>query len=226
MVQFNSGDEKTGAYLVKPGGKGPFPAIVVVHEWWGLNDWTKHMADKLAGEGYVALAVDLYRGKSTANPEEAHQFMSGLPEDRAVRDLKAAYAYLQSQPDVKKDRIGSIGWCMGGKYSGLLAIEEPKLTACVIYYGSMPTDADTLNKIQAPVLGFFGGADKGVTPELARNFQHQMEALKKNISVTIYDGAGHGFANETGANYNPDATKDAWEKTVAFLAKYLKQAGK
>jgi carboxymethylenebutenolidase len=221
MVQFRSGDEKASAYLVKPDGKGPFPAMVVVHEWWGLNDWTKHMADKLAGEGYVAMAVDLYRGKSTANPDEAHQFMSGLPEDRAVRDLKGAFAYLQAQSDVKKDRIGSIGWCMGGKYSGLLAIEEPKLTACVIYYGSMPTDAETLKKIQAPVIGFFGGADQGVTPELARDFQHQMEALKKVITVTIYDGAGHGFANETGKNYNPDATRDAWEKTVAFLSKYL-----
>jgi carboxymethylenebutenolidase len=222
MVQFKSGDETIGGYLSLPEGKGPFPGMILVHEWWGLNNQIKGEADRFAGLGYAALAVDLYRGKVADKSDDAHQLMSGLPDDRAVRDLKAGYAYLQSLPNVNKSKIGSIGWCMGGHYSGALAIAEPTLAACVIYYGSQPTDPKTLSSIQAPVIGFFGGADKGVTPELAKNFEAQMKALHKNVTIVIYDGAGHAFANETGPNYNPTAAKDSWDKMVAFLQANLK----
>src|SRR5574337_464882 len=110
-VSYKSGDETVNAILYTPQGKGPFPALVVIHEWWGLNDWVKEQASKLADQGYVALAIDLYRGKVATTPDEAHQIMRGVPEDRAKRDLHAAFEYLASQPSVKKDRIGSIGWC-------------------------------------------------------------------------------------------------------------------
>ena len=113
--QLQSGAETASGLLVTPEGKGPFPAVIVIQEWWGLNDWVKDQARALAKEGYVALAVDLYRGKVTAKQEEAHQLMMGLPPERAMRDLKAAFALpARRAPDVKKDRIGSIGWCMGG----------------------------------------------------------------------------------------------------------------
>jgi len=113
-VSYKSGDETVQGVLYAPEGKGPFPAIVVIHEWWGLNDWVKQQAAKLSDQGYVTLAVDLYRGKVASTPEEAHEIMRGVPEDRAKRDLHAAVEYLKSLPDVNKDRIGSIGWCMGG----------------------------------------------------------------------------------------------------------------
>ena len=116
-VSYKSGDETVNGILYTPAGKGPFPALIVIHEWWGLNDWVKQQAEKLAGQGYVALAVDLYRGKVADNPDLAHELMRGLPEDRATRDVRAAYDFLASQASVKKDRIGSIGWCMGGGYS-------------------------------------------------------------------------------------------------------------
>ena len=116
-VSYKSGDDTVHGILYTPAGKGPFPALMVIHEWWGLNDWVKEQASKLADQGYVTLAVDLYRGKVANNPEEAHEIMRGVPEDRAARDLHAAFDYLASQPNVKKDRIGSIGWCMGGGYS-------------------------------------------------------------------------------------------------------------
>src|SRR5713101_7185422 len=103
--------------LYTPPGKGPFPAIIVIHEYWGLNEWVKEQASKLSDQGYVALAVDLYRGEVADHPELAHELMRGLPEDRAKRDLHAAFEFLQTQPAVKKDRIGSIGWGMGGGYS-------------------------------------------------------------------------------------------------------------
>src|ERR1700757_5474634 len=107
-VSYKSGDETVQGMLYTPSGKGPFPALIVIHEWWGLNDWVKEQASKLADQGYVALAIDLYRGKVATTPNEAHEFMGGVPQDRAARDLQAAFAYLQSQPNVRKDKIGAI----------------------------------------------------------------------------------------------------------------------
>src|SRR6202041_555817 len=111
-VSYKSGDETVQALLYAPVGKGPFPGIIVIHEYWGLNDWVKEQASKLADQGYVTLAIDLYRGKVATTPNEAHEFMGGVPPDRAKRDLEAAFNFLQSQSNVKKDRIGAIGWCM------------------------------------------------------------------------------------------------------------------
>jgi carboxymethylenebutenolidase len=159
FVSYKSGDETVQGVLYSPPGKGPFPGIIVIHEWWGLNDWVKEQASKLADQGYVALAVDLYRGKVATTPDMAHEIMRGVPEDRAKRDLHAAFEYLAAQPNVKKDRIGSIGWCMGGGYSLDVALQEPTLAATVINYGHLATDADAMRKINAPILGSFGGQD-------------------------------------------------------------------
>ena len=119
-----------------------FPAIIVIHEWWGLNDWVKDQATKLSDQGYVTLAIDLYRGKVATTPEEAHELMRGVPEDRAKRDLHAAFEFLASQTNVQKARIASIGWCMGGGYSLDVALQEPTLRAVVINYGHLATDTD------------------------------------------------------------------------------------
>ncbi len=140
-VSYKSGDETVQGVLYTPEGKGPFPALFVIHEWWGLDDWVKEQASKLADQGYVALAIDLYRGKVATTPEEAHEIMRGVPEDRAAQDLRAAVAFLKSQSDVKKDRIGAIGWCMGGGYSLDVALQDPTLAADVINYGHLATDA-------------------------------------------------------------------------------------
>ncbi len=149
-VSYRSGDATVSGYLALPDSAGPHPAIVVIHEWWGLNDWVKEETKKFAQQGYAALAVDLYRGKVAADPDEAHELMRGMPQDRAVSDLIAAFDYLASRPDVNKAKIGSVGWCMGGGLSLQLAIHEPKLAACVVNYGAMPTDAAEIQKIQAP----------------------------------------------------------------------------
>jgi len=223
-VSYKSGDETVSGILYAPAGKGPFPALIVIHEWWGLTDWVKEQGSKLAGEGYVALAVDLYRGKVADNPELAHELMRGLPEDRAIRDLKAAYDFLAAQPNVKKDRNGSIGWCMGGGYSLDTAIAEPGLAAAVINYGHLATETDTLKKIQAPILGSFGGKDGGIPPESVKKFQQEMESLGKKIEVKIYPDAGHGFENPNNKQgYRAEDAADAWQRTVAFLAATLKK---
>jgi carboxymethylenebutenolidase len=222
-VTFKSGTESGSGFLVTPEGKGPFPAVIVIQEWWGLDDWIKDQARALAKEGYVALAVDLYRGKVTKSQEEAHQLMMGLPQERALRDLQGAYAHLASRPDVKKDRIGAIGWCMGGMYTLKLATEEPGLKAAVAYYGA-PPDAAAIPRIKAAVMGNYGAEDKGPSPEQVKAFEAAMKKAGKTIDVKLYPGAGHAFANPNNPwkGYRPEAAKDAWSRTTAFFAKYLK----
>src|SRR5262249_15937003 len=138
-VSYKSGPETVSGYLAAPEGPGKKPGLVVIQEWWGLNDFVKGKADAFTKQGYVALAVDLYRGKVTSDPSVAHQLMRGMPEDRAIRDLQAAVAYLKSRPDVDGKHIASIGWCMGGGYSLALALAEPTLSGTVIYYGPLVT---------------------------------------------------------------------------------------
>lgn len=221
-VSFKSGDETVSAYLALPEGAGRHPAVIVIHEWWGLNDWVKEQAQNLAQEGYVALAVDLYRGKSATTSDEAHELSRGLPQDRGVRDLKASFDYLAARPDVKADKIGSTGWCMGGGYSIQLAVAEPRLAACIINYGSMPTDAAAIARIKAPVLGNFGADDRGIPPAAVHAFEEAMKAANKSVDAKIYDGAGHAFENPNNKNgYRPEAAKDAWERTLAFFRKHL-----
>ena len=225
MVKFKSGEDEGSAMLVTPASKGPSPAVIVIQEWWGLNDWVKDQARALAKEGYVALAVDLYRGKLASKQEDAHQFMMGMPDERAMSDLKGAFAYLAGRADVKKDRIGSVGWCMGGKYSLKLAVAEPKLAAAVVYYGAPPTKVSDIAAIKAPVLGNFGGADEGPHPDQVKSFEAALKAAGKSADIKIYDGAGHAFANVNNpwGGYREAAAKDAWTRTTAFLAAHLKQ---
>ena len=221
-VSYKSGDETVQALLYTPEGKGPFPGIVVIHEWWGLNDWVKEQASKLSDLGYVALAIDLYRGKVAATPDEAHELMRGLPEDRAKRDLHAAYEYLQSQSNVKKDRIASIGWCMGGGYSLDVALQEPTLRADVINYGHLATDTDSLKKINASILGIFGGKDRGIPVDDVKKFEQTLKQLGKKVEIVIYPDAGHAFENPNNKDgYRPDDAADAWKRTVKFLAENL-----
>jgi carboxymethylenebutenolidase len=223
-MSYKSGDETVNAMLYTPAGKGRFPALIVIHEWWGLNDWVKEQASKLADQGYVALAIDLYRGKVADTPDLAHELMRGVPEDRALRDLKAAYDFLAAQPNVKKNRIGSIGWCMGGGYSLDAAIAEPRLAAAVINYGHLVTDPGEMKKIQAPILGLFGGQDRGIAPADVKKFQRAMEQLGNKIEVQIYPDAGHAFENPNNKQgYRADDAADAWQRTVAFLASNLKK---
>lgn len=221
-VSYKSGEDTVQGVLYTPAGAGPFPAIVVIHEWWGLNDWVKEQASKLSAEGYVALAVDLYRGKVASSPDMAHELMRGLAEDRAGRDLRAAVGFLRSQSNVKKDRVGSIGWCMGGGYSLQTALEVPDLAATVINYGHLVTEPENLNKIHAPILGLFGGKDQGIPPKDVNEFEAALKKLGKKIDVKIYPEAGHGFENSNGQNYRADDAADAWSRTVEFLAENLK----
>lgn len=223
-VSYKSGDETVQGILYTPAGKGPFPALIVIHEWWGLNDWVKDQASKLADEGYASLAIDLYRGKVATTPDMAHEIMRGVPEDRAKRDLHAAFEFLASQPNVNKARIGAIGWCMGGGYSLDVALQEPTLAADVINYGHLATDPDALKKINAPILGLFGAQDHGITPDDVHKFEQALQQLGKKVEIKIYDDAGHAFENPNNKDgYRAADAADAWKRTVDFLAMTLKK---
>jgi carboxymethylenebutenolidase len=222
-VSYKSGNETVNALLFEPSGKGTFPAIVVIHEWWGLNDWVKEQASKFSDEGYVTLAIDLYRGKVATTPEEAHEIMRGVPEDRAVRDLLAATSYLRGLKQVNPSKVGSIGWCMGGGYSFDLAVNDPKLAAAIVNYGHLATEPETLKKISAPILGIFGGKDRGIPVDDVNKFAEELKKMGKTVEIKIYPDAGHAFENPNNKQgYRADDAADAWQRQVKFFAQYLK----
>ena len=222
MVKFPSGKDTIEGFLAVPEQPGRYPGVIVIHEWWGLNDWVKEQTQKIAEQGYVVLAVDLYRGKTATDPNEAHELMRGLPQDRAVRDMQAAFDYLAARKDVT-GRIGSVGWCMGGGFSLQLAIHQPRLAACVVNYGALPTDPNDIQQIGAPILGNFGGQDHGITPADVKAFQKSLTALGRYVDIKIYDDAGHAFENPNNqAGYKPADAADAWARTIAFLKKTLR----
>ena len=225
-VSYKSGDDTVSGVLFTPATKGgaKLPAIVVIHEWYGLNDWAKQQAEELASQGYETLAVDLYRGKVAKTRDEAHELMNGLPHDRAVRDLSAAVAYLKSQPNVDSNKIGAIGWCMGGTYSAQLAVAEPTLAADVVNYGWLPESDAEAKAVKAKMLGNFGGKDQGITAESIHKFEEQMKANGNPVDFKIYPDAGHGFQNPVnGKGYNPQATADAKKRISDFFAATLKK---
>ena len=223
-VSYKSGNETVQGLLYTPVGRGPFPAVIVIHEWWGLNDWVKEQASKLADQGYAALAIDLYRGQVAEKSDMAHELSRGVPQDRAQRDLHAAFEFLQSQPNVKKNRIASIGWCWGGEYALDVALQEPTLAATVINYGSLVTDPASIQKIHAAILGNFGGKDKGITPEDVGKFEAALKQAGKRADIKIYPNAGHAFENPSNkGGYRAADAADAWQRTVKFLNDTLKK---
>jgi carboxymethylenebutenolidase len=225
LVSFTEGASRVQGYLALPSGEGTHPALIVIHEWWGLNDWVKQQSDSLAKHGYIALAADLYHGKATADEKVAHQLMSGLAEDEAIRTLRAAADFLRGRSDVRANAIGVIGWCMGGRYSIRLAAADPGIRACVMYYGAPITDEGAIRGIQAAILGNFGGEDQGPTPAQARAFEKALKKAGKKADFKIYPGAGHAFANVNNpwGGYRKAAAADAWKRTLTFLDAELRR---
>ncbi|MBI1935599.1 dienelactone hydrolase family protein [Candidatus Woesearchaeota archaeon] len=214
-------------FLAKPKKEGIYPAVVMVHEWWGLNDNIKEMARQLAAEGYVVLAVDMFDGKVGKDANEARELSSKVRNNpgEAIRNAKAAVEFLKKEENVDKDYIASIGWCFGGQWSLQLALNE-EMAATVIYYGNLETGKEKLKVIKWPVLGIFGEKDTSIPVESARKFDAALDELGIENEIYIYPNVGHAFANPSGANYAPKETKDAWEKTLKFLEKNLKTDSK
>ena len=216
----------TQGYLARPtvDGKfpdvnGEFPGIVMIHEWWGLNDNIKEMAEKLASHGYVVLAVDLYNGEVATTSDQARQLITSFDTDAGIQNMNFAASYIQENHNVEK--LGSIGWCFGGGQSLNLALNNEDMDATVIYYGSLVTEQESLSSIRWPVLGIFAGLDQGIPAESVNGFESSLNDLEIPNEIHIYPGVDHGFANPSGERYAPDESKDAWQKTLEFLESNL-----
>jgi carboxymethylenebutenolidase len=207
-------------YLSRPAHGTSLGAVIVIHEWWGLNDHVKHWADRLASDGYDALAVDLYGGKVASTREEAMAAMQSVDEAKALATLRAAHKYLVTDATIKAERTASIGWCFGGAWSLRLAVAEPELDAAVIYYGRLIDDAAVLATIEAPVLGVFGNLDTGIPPESVASFAAAMKTAGKSLELRQYE-AHHAFANPSNAKYDTENAAKAWLETRKFLARHL-----
>jgi carboxymethylenebutenolidase len=210
------------AYLSLPeGAKPPLPGVVVIQEWWGLNDHIKHWADRLAADGYAALAVDLYGGRVATTRDSAMAYMQSVDEARAREILLAAHALLASDPRIAATRRGCIGWCFGGAWSLRLAMAAPDLDAAVIYYGHLESDPEKLAAIRAPVFGVFGNKDPSIPPAAVDAFAAGLEKAGVEHQILRYD-AEHAFANPSNARYDQKSAADAWRQVRAFLRKELK----
>jgi carboxymethylenebutenolidase len=222
-VRYRSGNEVVSAYLAEPGTPGKHPALIVIHEWWGLVPWVKQQTRKFADAGFVALAVDLYRGQTATTPAAARKLVMSLPPERAMSDLQAAFAYLASQRNVEPAKIGVVGWCFGGGWALRLAVHQPRLAACAVNYGELPTNPEQIQAIRCPVLGNFGALDPGITPAKVRAFEAAMKQAGKSINAKIYPGASHAFENPNNkTGYRPEAAENAWRRMVAFFDRTLK----
>jgi carboxymethylenebutenolidase len=215
-----------GLYIVPNERIGVLPGVLVIHEWWGLNDQIKDEARRLAAEGYAVFAIDLYNGEVATDSGRAGQLagaVRGNPE-ASERAMEAALDYLAVQDEVAGDRLATLGWCFGGGMSGIIgSAGDPRLRATVIYYGTPVTDAARLAKMRQPVLGIWGADDQSISVESVRAFESALERQGTDVSFHVYEGAGHAFANPTrGDAYRPEATADAWEKTLDFLAEQLR----
>ncbi len=211
-------------YLAMPRDAAePLPGIIVIHEWWGLNDNIKAMTRRLAGEGYVALAIDLYGGATAETPDAAQALMTAMlaEPEAARRNVAQAYDYLDKYAFAP--RIASIGWCLGGAWSLETALQYPDaLDAMVMYYGQVTTDRARLATLRMPVLGFFGAEDASIPVRDVQAFRGTLAELGKNAEVLIVPRADHAFANPSGGNYNEQAANEAWDATLAFLERHLK----
>ena len=217
-------DELVYGYLAYPSGMTePLPAVIMIHEWWGLNDNIRAMAKRLAAESYMVLAVDLYGGETAANAGAARVKMLEVVENSelAEENLRQAVEFLKT---TGAPAIASLGWCFGGGWSLNSAMLFPEeLDATVIYYGQVTNDDEKLRVIDSPLLGFFGGADRGISLDSVNAFKAALQRLRIDNEIHIYPDVGHAFANPSGNNYNREAAEDAWSRTLQFLARNLPQ---
>lgn len=212
--------QNSNGYLAKPADEGKHPAVIMIHEWWGLNDNVRDMAEKLASHGYIVFAVDLYDGQVATTSDEARELRSSFEGQYWIENMNVATEHVQEQ--YSPDKIGSIGWCFGGQQSLNLALNNDDMDATVIYYGRLVTEPETLSSISWPILGIFAELDQGIPPEQVNEFESALNELDITNDIRIYPGVDHAFANPSGERYAPEAAMDAWQKTIEFFETNLK----
>ncbi len=221
IVQFPCNGRTGSGYLAVPRSeKGS--GVIVIQEWWGLVPHIKDVADRLAREGFVALAPDLYRGETTTSPDRAGKLMMSMRIDEAERDLRGAADFLLQYPGIASSRVGTVGFCMGGALSLYAATKNPKVGACVVFYGGHPNVKPELPNLRAPLLDFYAGLDTFVKPESVRALEKELTALGKQATVHLYPDVDHGFFNDTRPEvYHKDRAVEAWAEMIGFFKKHL-----
>ena len=221
-VEFQSnGDTATGYLAVPESGKGP--AVVVLQEWWGVDDHIRSVVERFASEGFVALAPDLYHGETTDQPDEAEQKMMAMNMDQAEKEMRGAVDYLSEHESYDGSGIGSVGFCLGGGLAVWAATANPKVDAVVTYYYVMPHGKPDFSKVDAPVLGHFGTSDDFVPVDDAKALEKELNDAGADASFEFYEGAGHAFFNDTDrlGTYDKENAESAWQKTVDFFKRHL-----
>jgi carboxymethylenebutenolidase len=223
-VHFTGGNSKrkTDGFLAAPKALGRHPGVIVIHEIFGLVDHIKDVSMRLAREGYVALAVDLFEGKTLTKLEDGRRLREQLTEEKILADLNGGHAYLKTLDNVRAKRIGSIGFCMGGGLSLLLACHNPELAATVVFYGRNPSPIDLVRNVRCPVLGNYAGADAAISEADINLLKEALTKHGKTFDIKTYLGAPHGFFNDTRESYRPEAARDAWQRVLKFYSQYLR----
>lgn len=221
-VTYYSQHPEAQGYLAMPQTGTDLPTIILIHQWWGVDEDMKHKAQQFAKEGYVALAVDLYDGKSAQTTDEARELAGKVQSnmEEAFNNLNAAVIYLKNLPNVDIKRLASVGWCFGGNWSYLMAKNDLGTKVSIMYYGRF-SPKDDLSMMKALILGHFGAEDTSINVDDVKEFQVTLGKLDKRHEIYIYPNAGHGFANETSNAYNKEASDLAWQRTLDFLKKNL-----
>ncbi len=215
-----AGETLTG-YLAQPEGEGSYPGIIVLQEWWGLDDHIKDVTRRFAAEGYVALAPDLYHGVVATEPDEARKLVMELDMEAAVGEIQQALSYLLTQEQVGSEQAGIVGFCMGGRLVLMTALAADNLGAAIAFYGS-PLEPAQAGDLKAPLLGLYGSADSGIPVDGVNAMATALDEAGITNEIQIYDGAQHAFFNDTRANsYNAEAAADAWARSLAWFEQHL-----
>lgn len=221
LIKFPSNSHTTSGYLAIPDGESRFPAVVAIQEWWGLVGHIKDVADRLAAQGFVTLAPDLYHGESASEPDEARKLAMALDRQRAIDEIVAAAKYLKSLEYVSPKRVGVVGWCMGGGLALSAAAHSAEIDAVVCFYGRPLEAADTA-KLEAPVLGLYGELDTGIPQSIVQTFDKELQKAGTHHYIHTYAGAQHAFFNDGRPHsYHAEASADAWGRTLAWFRQHL-----
>jgi carboxymethylenebutenolidase len=221
-VEFPSNGHTCRGYVATPPNGGKGPAIVVIQEWWGLVEHIQDVVDRFANEGFVAIAPDLYHGKTTRSPDEAGRMLMELDSDRAAREIAGAGAFVLQQPECTSSKYGVVGFCMGGALAQYAATKDPAhVGAAVSFYGGFKQVQPDWEQLNAPIILIYGEKDQGVPVEHGRQLEAKLAKLGKNAELLIYPEANHAFFNNTGPNHKPDAAADAWRRTLEFFRRHL-----
>jgi len=218
MLDYATNGDRASGFLARPEGEGPFPGVIVIQEWWGLNDNIKDIARRFAAEGLAAFAPDLYHGEVATEPDEAQKKMMALDMPRASQELVKAAEYLSQQPYINGRGIGSIGFCMGGGLALTLACDTPLIKAVAPFYGFHPDPIDKVKDLQGPVLAVYAEHDAWINAAVREDLKEALDSHGKRYEMQVYPGTEHAFFNDTRPEvYKEAASNDAWNRVIALF---------